>query len=377
MLIEALVATTLLRSEAIADLDARLENGAMLVQHARYSEAESVLRSVIEDLDESDSRRGPALNNLGAALYYSGQTQGVEEIYIQALRAIGDRSPKQIASIKNNLATLYRRTGRFQESEALYLDVLHYHEMSSSDRIRVATDLDRLAQLYQSMGRYTESEQFARRSVAILAEAGPAYELAYSDSLQTLAIARHLQAALDDAEKLTRHALEIRESTQPPNDARIAGSLSALGQIRMGQRDYAEAEQLLRRALEILRTTVGSHHPDVAATTNNIAQVCKFTGRYAQAEDLYRKALEIWAASLGEDSLDYGRGAGNLADLFRIEGKLFAAAGLYRRALNNVVRHAGPTHPDVALFSAGLEEAVRANVLQRVDTISFRELVHD
>src|SRR5689334_8821166 len=117
MLVGVLVATTLLGSQPIADVDDRLERGATLVQHAQYSEAESVLRSAIEDLDESDPRRGPALNNLGAALYYSGHIQGVEEIYIRALRAIGDRWPKQIASIKNNLATLYRRTGRFQEAE--------------------------------------------------------------------------------------------------------------------------------------------------------------------------------------------------------------------------------------------------------------------
>jgi tetratricopeptide (TPR) repeat protein len=377
MLIEVLAAATLLGGGAFADLDARLEKGATLVQHAQYSEAENVLRSVIEDLGESDPRRGPALNNLGAALYYSGHTQGVEELYLGALRAIGDLSPQQIASIKNNLATLYRRTGRFQEAKGLYLDVLHYHEASPTHGIPIATDLDRLAQLYRSMGRYDESEQAAQRSVALLAAAGPAHQVAYSDSLQTLATARQLQDAMDDAEKLTRHALEIRESALPPNDARIAGSLSALGQIRMGQGDFSEAEQLLRRALEMFRTTVGSQHPDVAATTNNIAQVCKFTGRYAEAERLYREALEVWAATLGEDSLDYGFGAGNLADLFRIEGKLFAAAGLYRKAIGNVVRHAGPTHPIVASFSAGLEEAVRANVLQRVETISSRELAHD
>jgi tetratricopeptide (TPR) repeat protein len=377
MLIEVLIAGSLLTGGPIADVDTRLEKGVTLVQHGQYSEAESILRSVLADLDKSDPRRGPALNNLAAALYYSGQTQGVEEYYLRALAAIGDGSPQQAAAIKGNLATLYRRTGRFQEAEQLFRDVLHYHESFSAEGITVATDFGRLAELYRSMGRYTESESCGRKAVEIMSRAGPAHQLAYSDSLQTLANTRQLQGALAEAEALTRHALEIREPKLGPNDARVAGSLSALGQILMGQKDYAEAELVLRRALEKFRKSAGDHHPDVAATTNNLAQVCKFTGRVAEAERLYKQALEIWAATLGEDSIDYGMGVGNLADLFRMEGRLFAAAGLYRRAIAIVVRHTGPSHPIIASFSAGLEEAIRSNVLERTQTISFRELAHD
>jgi tetratricopeptide (TPR) repeat protein len=377
MLIEALFAGSLLVSGPVADVDARLEQGAKLVEQAKYSEAERTLRAVLEDIDESDPRRGSALNNLGAALYYSGQTRGVDEYYLGALAAIGERSPQQTAAIKNNLAALYCRTGRLQEAEPLYLDVLHYHESASAGGISVATDLNKLADLYRSMGRYADAEHSARQSADILGRAGPAYQLRYSDSLQTLANTRQLQGALADAETLTRQALEIRESALAPDDPYIAGSLSALGQIRMGQQKYDEAEQLLRRALDLFRKTAGSRHPDVAATTNNLGQVCKFTGRYAEAERLYRQALEIWAATLGENSLDYGLGAGNLADLFRLEGRLFGAAEMYRRAIGIVVSHAGPTHPVVETLSAGLDEAVRANTLQQTKTVSLRELAHD
>src|SRR5437588_8145665 len=106
MLVEALIAGALLGTGPIGDVDARLKEGAMLVQASRYAEAESILRSVIPELSEADPRRGPALNNLGAALYSSGQIQGVEQYYAGALAAIGNRSPEQTAAIKNNLATL-------------------------------------------------------------------------------------------------------------------------------------------------------------------------------------------------------------------------------------------------------------------------------
>ena len=37
----------------------------------------------------------------------------------------------------------------------------------------------------------------------------------------------------------------------------------------------------------------------------------------------------------------------------------------------------GATHPVVASFSSGLEQTLRANVLQRIQTVSFRDLAHD
>jgi tetratricopeptide (TPR) repeat protein len=374
MLIEALLAGSSLVNVMTADVNARLNEGVRLVHEAKYTQAETVLRSVLQDIGGSDARRGPALNNLGAALYYSGKTQEVEKFYLEALAAFGKNAPVETAAIKSNLATLYRRTGRFEEAETLYVDVLHYREATQGKGLAVAPVLSNLAELYLSMGRYAEAESYAKRSVDIHGRGRPTYRVPWSDSLQTLASARRAMGAQDEAEALTEQALQIRESSLGPDSPRVAASLSVLGGIRIAQQHYAEAEQVLRRALDIFRGTMGTEHPDIAATMNNLAQVCKFTGRNSEAEQLYRQALEIWARTLGDQSVDYALGLGNLADLFRVEGRLYAAGDLYRRAIAVLKPRLGTTHPFVVSFSSGLDEVTYANVLQRVETVSFREL---
>ena len=73
-----------------------------------------------------------------------------------------------LATDLNNLAALYRDTGRYAEAEPLYQRAIAIDEKAlGPDHPGLATDLNNLAALYQATGRYAEAEPLFQRAIAI------------------------------------------------------------------------------------------------------------------------------------------------------------------------------------------------------------------
>jgi tetratricopeptide (TPR) repeat protein len=188
--------------------------------------------------------------------YSSEQNLAID--YFQKAIDLALTSNPDLATSLNNLANLYKSTGRYAEAEPLYLRSLAISEKElGANHPDTATSLNNLAGLYESTGRYAEAEPLLVRSLA------------------------------------------IREQELGANHPDTATSLNNLAYLYESTGRYKEAEPLYVRSLAIREQKLGANHPDTAISLNNLADLYRSTGRYAQAEPLFVRAVEIAEDQLG------------------------------------------------------------------------------
>ena len=140
----------------------------------------------------------------------------------------------QFAFSLNQLATLYRSQGKYNEAEPLYLRSLSiYEKQLGENHPNIATSLNNLAGLYKNQGKYNEAEPLYLRS------------------------------------------LSIREKQLGEDHPHVAASLNNLALLYDSQGKYNEAESLYQRALQICEQTLGIAHPTTMTVRGNYAQCLK------------------------------------------------------------------------------------------------------
>jgi tetratricopeptide (TPR) repeat protein len=210
----------------------------------------------------------------------------------------------QFAFSLNQLATLYRSQGKYNEAEPLYLRSLSISEKQlGENHPDVATSLNNLAELYRNRGKYEEAEPLYLRS------------------------------------------LSIREKQLGEDHPHVAASLNNLAELYRNRGKYEEAEPLYLRSLSIYEKQLGENHPNIATSLNNLAGLYKNQGKYNEAEPLYLRSLSIREKQLGEDHPHVAASLNNLALLYDSQGKYNEAESLYQRALQICEQTLGIAHP--------------------------------
>jgi len=276
------------------------------------------------------------------AIPYSEKAREIDE------KALGKNHPT-VATIINNLATLYQKLGDYTKAESLFNSCLEIREKAlGKDHSDVATSLNNLAALYQARGDYAKAEPLYQRSLEIFEKARGKDHPHVATSLNNLA---GLYATLGDytkAEPLYKRALEIDEKALGKDHPDVAIRLNNLALLYKALGDYAKAEPLFSRSLEITEKALGKDHPDVATSLYNLALLYQARGYYAKAEPLYKRALEIDEKSHGKDHPVVATSLNSLAGLYAVLGDYSKAESLYMRALEIREKALGKDHLDVA-----------------------------
>ncbi len=140
----------------------------------------------------------------------------------------------------NNLALMYRKSGRQAAAEPYYLHALElYEKQLGPEHPDVASVLNNLAVFYTSEKRLAEAEKTHLRALAIREKIHPA---AYSDIAQSqcnLAVVYHARGDYQRAAEFYRASLNTWEESmeKPPADyevvaANYADLLRSLGKAR-------------------------------------------------------------------------------------------------------------------------------------------------
>jgi tetratricopeptide (TPR) repeat protein len=189
--------------------------------------------------------------------YISEQNLAIN--YFQKAIDLASTSSPDLGASLNNLAELYRVTGRYAEAELLYIRSISVkEERLGANHPSTATSLNNLASLYESIGRYAEAEPLYVRSIS------------------------------------------INEEHNHPDTPTIMNNLAYLYRL-IGR--YSEAEPLYVRSLALSEEQLGVNHPDTAITLINLAGLYRSINRYAEAEPLYLRAVAISEDTLGIDHL--------------------------------------------------------------------------
>jgi len=243
-------------------VETRLRLGRLLMELARWAEAEAEFRAALAE----------------------------------AVR-LADDGLKTLA--QNDLGQLLQATNRLAEAESLMRRSLAIDEQSfGAEHPDVARDLNNLALLLQATNRLAEAEPLMCRALAIDEQSYGAEHPKVAAVLNNLALLLLVTNRLAEAEPLMRRALAIDEQSYGDEHPGVAIHLNNLAVLLTATNRLAEAEPMMRRGLAIEEQSYGAEHPRVATVLNNLALLLKVTNRLAEAEQMMRCALAIDEKSL-------------------------------------------------------------------------------
>jgi tetratricopeptide (TPR) repeat protein/transcriptional regulator with XRE-family HTH domain len=306
----ALLCYELIKEWQLAFLEAaRLldQVGVYLRDHARYNEAEPMLRDGLamreKLLGTSHLLVAKSLNNLATLYWERSEFDEAQVLFERALviREQGSVSHLEMAESLNNLGLLYIFQKRFGEAERLlqrtYLlceeALAETYAGHSETNDVLASALTNLGYLYYVQGRYQEAQSLYQRAY-------PLWEELYGSQHPNIAILLYNQGCnyqfMNDYESSERYqlrALTMYEQLLGSMHRHTARSLNSLGELYCIQERYSEAEPLLRRALHILEVSLGPTHREVATHLENPARLLHATARAEEAQELEERARSI------------------------------------------------------------------------------------
>lgn len=249
------------------------------------------------------------------------------------------------AQILDNLANLYRVTGRWTEAENAYRRVVGILErLFGKDDASIAPRLQTLGAMLQQQGRYQEASSDLGRALTIRRAVLPPDHPDIGESAYALGQVLQALGETRQAENLYREALRIWAGVFGEASAEVGTVANDLGHLYTTQGRYAEAEPVLRRSLAANRAALGPDHGEVGRSLNNLAALNQVQARYARAEDLYGQAIAIWEDALGPDDPLLAGAIGNLAQLYQTTGRYAPAEALFRHALGIYEKAYGSGH---------------------------------
>src|SRR6266853_3248343 len=181
-----------------------------------------------------------------------GQSEEAVGFYEKAIAAgtqLGDLPYSDLGTMLNNVALIFRKSGRQKAAEPYYLHALQiYEKQLGPQHADVASVLNNLAVFYTNEKRYAEAEK------------------------------THLRA------------LAIREKLNPPPLADIAQSKCNLAVVYHSRGDYAKAAELYQASLKMWEQVKDKPLKDYEIVVSNYADLLRSLGEVRKAHQLEVRA---------------------------------------------------------------------------------------
>ena len=186
-----------------------------------------------------------------------GQPEEAIRFYEKAIAAgteMEELPYSDLGTMLNNVALIFRKSGRQKAAEPYYLHALDiYEKQLGPNHPDVASVLNNLAVFYTDERRYAEAEKIHLRALAIREKALPQTHPDIAQSKCNLAVVYHSRGDYGKAADLYRASLESWEETTDalPEDYEIVASnyadlLRSLGKVRKAQQIEARARKRRR-----------------------------------------------------------------------------------------------------------------------------------
>jgi tetratricopeptide (TPR) repeat protein len=185
-----------------------------------------------------------------------GQSEEAIGFYEKAIAAgtqLEDIPYSDLGTMLNNIALIFRKSGRPKAAEPYYLQALQiYEKQLGPEHADVASVLNNLAVFYTNERRYTEAEKTHLRALAIREKLYPPTHPDIAQSKCNLAVVYHSRGDYAKAAELYRASLKIWEevSEKPAKDYEIVVSnyadlLRSVGQVRKAHQLEVRARKRL------------------------------------------------------------------------------------------------------------------------------------
>jgi len=302
-------------------------------------------------LDEDPAIRARLLQTIGESYQGIGVYDRAEELMTasnELLAEVRGGDHAETLAARNALAGLYRMSGRLDEAEAVYDELITLADAGGMDRTLELTVANDYGVLLRERGRPAEAEALYRRALDIFRRLGNERSQEAARTRSNLAMAVRQQGRLEEAETLLREALEIQRATVGEPHGDVATALNNLAAVVRRRGDLERAAELYREALEQRVRVHGARHPAVAQSLNNVGFVLYQQGEVDAALSSIRDAYAIWSEVYEGDHLQVYSALSNLGSICRRQQRWDEGDGYLRRAAEMIERIQGPDHPEVA-----------------------------
>lgn len=235
------------------------------------------------------------LNELMGYYRVMGSAEGVEKCAAESLELcdlLGLKGTENYATVLLNIATGYRVLGRYDESEAYYKETAQiYEELLPPGDFRIASLHNNLSSLYAETGRPQLAKHELEQAMSLISKLSDAdAEIAITHT-NLGNVCFQLGENAEGMEHMLK-AVEIFERAPGKKDAHYAGALAGLGQAFYIEGKLQEAKEAYEKALAEIEENYGrSEYYNIVS--GNLALVEDTILRAEAARNMKLSGMEI------------------------------------------------------------------------------------
>ena len=235
------------------------------------------------------------LNELMGYYRVMGSAEGVEKCAAESLELcdlLGLKGTENYATVLLNIATGYRVLGRYDESEAYYKETAQiYEELLPPGDFRIASLHNNLSSLYAETGRPQLAKHELEQAMSLISKLSEAdAEIAITHT-NLGNVCFQLGENAEGMEHMLK-AVEIFERAPGKKDAHYAGALAGLGQAFYIEGKLQEAKEAYEKALAEIEENYGrSEYYNIVS--GNLALVEDTIVRAEAARNMKLSGMEI------------------------------------------------------------------------------------
>lgn len=336
--------------------------GLLRIDQARLEDGEKLVRDGLALAETLLAPDHPTVIAASLALGLTLRERGAHDDAIAILAKTAERqsapgvAPTDQAAALSALANAHYAAGHYEESGAIYRDVLQRHrDIVGNAHPLVAGDIANLGAVEQDLGYYDKAEMLAREALAINENYYGVKSPHTADNLTSLGRALLYQEKYEEASEALERALAVQEAAMGPSHPLVAEAVNELGNILAMQDRYVDAAANFQRSADIYRSVHGERHYFVAIALSNVAYMHMKQGDYGNAESLFLSVIELFTDSLGADNVNTGIARIKLGRTLRLAGR-YADAELESLAGYEVL--ANQASPSISFLRAARDDLV-------------------
>jgi tetratricopeptide (TPR) repeat protein len=278
-------------------LRSHLSLGIVYTGQRRYQEAEKLFLHIM-DLKGEETNDDAVTHSLGNLYCEMGRLMDAEIMYMRSFRTkftkFGEHHPKTAATAIN-LALLYKKQGRYDESEE-WVDKVHeaYVHIYGRDSVQCADTMSLRAGIRKAQGDVQEALVWYKRSLEAHKEAVGEQHVKTLHVEYNLAIICEENGYIEDGYKYARRALEGYLRTMPATSSQVLDVKWTTASLHSQAQEHKKAEELMAQVFEGFRELRGAND---AATTSTGAKLAEYRERSKAAElcapSLYPKGARL------------------------------------------------------------------------------------
>jgi len=337
------------KDQPLTEASVRFSMGNLIKELGYFKKAISHLERVREiSIEHSGVGIHPNLimNYLALAYLHSGELKKAETLFQQIIQE-QEKSHKIPGAdlypwVKLQLAKIYNIQARYEESERLYLETLHY-QFRKGDAIAPSMRVNlmrNLANTYRAQGRYQQAEQMLIKALDI-----DKTDRKLPHEVQAMLYLD--QGRYQEAEALFREVIERQQRDLPGEGIHryTLPTLSGLAALYTKQGRFTEAESLFQDIREIQKEKLGEDHWETLETLNDFGVLQREQQRYEMAESMLHQALHGRQHKLGTDHPACYESMHELAVLYKEQARYEEAEKLLLKAIEGRRLKLGDKHP--------------------------------